>query len=473
MPNDSPSAPSALGTASIIHQPSNPARWGALAVLAGFTLAALGEPPVGGGGHDAPQPKPEAPGVAPAFPMPEGLGDDPSVWPNTASYRNSDDWLWRHHDAIREMRPRVVVLNFANDTDEAKFRGHADAVAAGFAEATRHKGYENPDATPFIRFQIIKAIDLRDEPAKVEPVRRTSSRMPVKKDLRPGEPAIDYAALFSDEFAPSLGFEDPRTPGRFMNLAELVNAGWVHEVWFYAIHDAGDPWPGLETCEMKQFYDDACLPIAGKHGQAGNGQDRSMPWIGRSVRVAFFNPHRGPGCSLENYGHTMEWLANSRSIGYYRDYFYEFADFELDRTHGLPIGSFYRTSYDRRSGDRIDFPKPDRLELTYRGKKHEAEPFITTGGSAHFPPGARWHYDLDSPYTVLTTVETYRTRATPTDADEAREFSREKFLRYKDVAPDCMGQWVVYWFQSMPGLGNAARDREGRPMKNWWPFLYY
>lgn len=406
-------------------------------------------------------------------PAPEGLGDDPQVWPNAASFRNSDEWLWRNHDRLREMRPRVVVLNFANDVDEAGIRAHADGVAAAFAEATRYHGYADPEATAFMRYQILKVVDLRDESARDEPERKTSSRMPVKRDLRPGEPLLDYGALFSDAFAPHLGFEDPRSPGRFLNLSELVNAGWVHELWFYAIHDPGDRWPGNETCEFKQYYDENCVPIEGRYGPAGNGHDRTMPWIGRSFRIAFFNPHRGPGCSMENFGHTMEWIANSSSILYYRKYFYEFADFDLDTRHGLPFNSFYRTSYSRDSGDEIFFPKPDRLEVRYRGVMHVVDPFIVTGGSAHFPPGARWHYDLESPYTVLTTVETYRTRASPEDKDEAREFSREKFLRYKDVAPDCMGQWIVFWFQSMPGLDNKSLDAEGRPMKNWWPFLFY
>jgi hypothetical protein len=25
----------------------------------------------------------------------------------------------------------------------------------------------------------------------------------------------------------------------------------------------------------------------------------------------------------------------------------------------------------------------------------------------------------------------------------------------------------------MPGLDNTALDDDGRPMKNWWPFLFY
>jgi hypothetical protein len=327
-------------------------------------------------------------------------------------------------------------------------------------------------AKPFIQYEISKIVDLRDDAARKEPKRQTSRRMPVKKDGSPDEPQIDYGALFSDEFAPNLGFEDPRARGRFLNLRELVNAGWVHELWFYAIHDAGDRWPGNETCEMKQFYDERCRPIAGRHGSAGNGEDRSMPWIGRSFRIAFFNPHRGPGCAMENFAHTLEWIANSYSIAYYRKYFFEFADFQLTQ-RGLPFDSFYETSYDRESGDKLDYPKPSRLEIVWRGKTYSVDPFVTTGGSAHFPPGARWHYDLDSPYTALTTLETFRTRKSPSEKDAPREFDRGKFARYSSVAPDCMGPWLVYWFQSMPGLENTSIDADGKPMKNWWPFLFY
>lgn len=408
-----------------------------------------------------------------ALPAPPGLGDDPAIWPNTASRSNSDEWLWRNHDTIKEMRPRVLVINFANDADEARVQEHAAGVVKGFKEATRHHGYENPDAPSFINYEIVKIIDMRDETAKTAPVRKTSSLMPVKQDHRRGEPLLDYTALFSDEFAPNLGFADPRQEGRFLSLRELADAGWVHELWFYAIHDPGDDWPGNETCESKQYYDMECRPIEGKHGPAGNGHDRSMPWIGRSFRVAFFNPHRGPGCSMENYGHTMEWMATTKSVAYYHKYFLEFANFDLDKRYGLPFGSFYRTSYQREAGDLIEYPRPDRLEVQRRGKTHVLDPFITGGGSAHFPPGARWHYDLESPATVLTTLETYRTRAKPEGTDEAREFTREKFARYKQTAPDCMGPWIVYWFQSMPGLGNKSIDDEGKPMKNWWPFLFY
>ena len=40
---------------------------------------------------------------------------DLTVWPNRTSRSNSDPWLVEHHDQIKRMRPRVVLINFSNE----------------------------------------------------------------------------------------------------------------------------------------------------------------------------------------------------------------------------------------------------------------------------------------------------------------------------------------------------------------------
>ena len=57
--------------------------------------------------------------------------------------------------------------------------------------------------------------------------------------------------------------------------------------------------------------------------------------------------------------------------------------------------------------------------------------------------------------------------------DRAGPFSSAVLLRNRDLAPDCMGAWLVYWRQNMPGMNNRSKDDAGKPMKNWWPFLFY
>jgi hypothetical protein len=44
---------------------------------------------------------------------------------------------------------------------------------------------------------------------------------------------------------------------------------------------------------------------------------------------------------------------------------------------------------------------------------------------------------------------------------------------YERKFPDCDGGWQTYMRQSIPGLGNRAFAEDGKPMKNWWPFLFY
>jgi len=409
--------------------------------------------------------------AVPAQVMPDNLPDDLTVWPNKVSCRNSDDWLWQNHDRLRKMRPRVLVLNFANDVSMEDIRKHAEGVIRASAEATRYHGYRNPAAPAFIEYEVARYVDLRDRQGPDAGKRKTSSLLPRKKDRRGDEALCDYGAFFSDDFAPHLGFRDPRDPQRCLNLRELVDFGFVHEMWFYAIHDRGDEWPGRETCEYKQFYDEHCRPIRDRHGQAGNGADRTMPWIGRSFRIAFFNPHRGVGCAMENFGHTLEWMATTGSIAYFSKYFIEYAELDFERRFGVPFNELYRT--DPGVADSIAYPGKTALVVKIGDKQHRIEPYIARGGSVHFPPGARHHYDLDSPCTVLSTIENYRLRNGPDGQDLATEFNIRLIEAVGDVAPDCMGKWMVFWRQCMPGLDNACVDDDGQPMKNWWPFLFY
>ena len=404
-------------------------------------------------------------------PVPPDLAGDVTIWPNKVSYRNSDDWLWQNHEKIRKMRPRVLVLNFANDVDMDNIRKHVVGVTRATAEATRYHGFKDPSAPAFIEYEVAKYLDLRDKQGPKVGQRTTSGLLPVKEDRKRHEALCDYAGFYTDEFAKHLGFRDPRDHSRYLNLHELINFGFVHELWFYAIHDPGNQWPGRETCEYKQFYDENCRPIKGKHGQAGNGADRTMPWSGRSFRIAFFNPHRGIGCAMENFGHTLEWMATTGSIAYYRKYFLEFAELDFDKRFGVPFNELYRT--DPRVKDSITYPTETSMVVKIKDKTHKIDPYIAIGGSVHFPPGARHHYDLSSPYTILSTIENYRLRNGPDGRDLAKEFNIKMIEAIGNVAPDCMGNWMVFWRQCMPGLDNGAVADDGKPMKNWWVFLFY
>jgi hypothetical protein len=260
---------------------------------------------------------------------------------------------------------------------------------------------------------------------------------------------------------------DPDRPGRFLPLAELVDRGAVHEVWFFT--EATPDLKCFECVELKPVYDEHFRRLPGRPVQAGNGGDPDQRWIGRSLRINNMNPDRGIGCAMENLGHSLEGMANARAIPYFTRYFHEFAGHDLDRRYALPFPSFYRLW----GTNAIEYPDPGTAVVRLAGREYRLESYLAYGGNAHFPPNARRHYDLDNPDPVLSTIEDWRIGSGPEGKDRAQPWTPKAFEPYRSLAPDCMGAWLVYWRQNMPGLDNRQKDDAGRPMKNWWPFLFY
>jgi hypothetical protein len=358
------------------------------------------------------------------------------VWPNAESAANSDPWLVAHHDALTLMRPRVLGVNFVHGLSEAHARGHLEALSAALRESSRWMGHRDPAAPAFLEYELVGVEDLTEPAGRVD---RNSARFPRAAD----GVGLDYAALYD-----------------LLPLADLVERGEINEVWLLADHtERSAPW---ETVEVKQAYDAALRP-AGVAFDAGNSGPHSAPWIGRSLRILFVNFARGTGCAMESLGHSLERMATCGALPYYERYFREFAMLDLDRRYGLPFESLYL-----KGPHPVDYPTPTTLRYRAGWRRRTVEDYVPAGGNVHFMPNGRFDYDLDNPDPVLSTIESWRA-----PDEQPRPWSPAVLDRYRDLAPDCMGRWVVYWRQSMPGLGNTARDDDGRPMKNWWPFLFY
>jgi len=255
---------------------------------------------------------------------------------------------------------------------------------------------------------------------------------------------LDYARLYA-----------------MIDLQARVERGEVHEVWLLADHtDHTWPW---ETVEVKAAYDERFTPTGRFARFAGNSGEHNAPWLGRSVRTLFVNHARGVGCAMESLGHSLEWMATCGAIPYYERYFREYAMLDLDRRYGLPFESLYL-----KGPHNVEYPTPTTLQYRRGWRKHRLEDYVPAGGNVHFMPNGRFDYDLAGAGPVLSTIETWRQ-----PGSQARPWTPAVLDRYRDVAPDCMGRWVVYWRQNMPGLDNTALDDAGRAMKNWWPFLFY
>lgn len=387
---------------------------------------------------------------------------DTHVWPNKTSFANSDPWIVANHDGIRRMRPRLLVINLSNQTTMEQVKRQTEQLIAALAESSRYHGYQDTSAPVFLQYQVFKYVDLRDPGA----TKGNSSRSPYKKDAGPKDMNCDYGAFFNDTFAGYFGVRDPKNPGRYYRLDELVNAGYVHEVWFFAA--ATGDLRCLECIELKPAYDERFRRKPGDIREAGNGGDPDRKWTGRSLRINNLNPDRGIGCAMENLGHCLEGMANADVIPYYTKYFREYAGLDLDARYKFPFSSFYALDYGKKV---IDYPDDKTAVVTYQGKDYRLENYHVNGGNVHFPPNGRMDYDLVSDRPVSCCIEEWRTG--PKGESSYRDFTIAAFAPYRAVAPDCMGAWVVYWRQNMPGLNNRQKDDVGKPMKNWWPFLFY
>ena len=397
------------------------------------------------------------------YSTPEDDPDDLSVWPNKTSRSNSDAWLAENHDKIRLMQPRLLVINFSNEKDNDYLLGMLGKIIAAVAESSRYHGYKNPDAPAFLNYRVFKYVDLRDTDKK----EGNSSKVPFKIGQKSGF-NIEYNRFFGNEFAKYYGVEDVKTKGKYLRLDELVDRGYVHEVWFFAEHlrDFG----AFEVVELKPVYDNQFKKVDNKYVQAGNGGDPDQKWTGRSVRIAFINPSRGIGCFMESLSHGIEGMANSGAIPYFTKYFREFAGFNLRSEYPqFKYSSFYALG----PNDRIDYPDPKTAIIKIGNSVIVLSNYMARGGNVHFPPNGRFHYDLSNTQKVMSTIEDWRIGSAPDGKDVATEWSIEAFKKYRDFAPDCMGPWLIYWRQNFPGLNNRQKDDEGKPMKNWWVFLFY
>ncbi len=179
-----------------------------------------------------------------------------------------------------------------------------------------------------------------------------------------------------------------------------------------------------------------------------------------------------PGCAMESDSHGMEQTSNRGHIPYWSQYFDRFANTDLNDRYDTPFQSWYAVCPGDNPGACLSYPSATSIE--YCGGSHSGAipDYNPVCGNVHFPPNARDHYDQVSPVTVNTSCRSFHMR-NDNGSDLVEPFDSSAFSMYNDLYPDCMGGWLVWWRQNMPGLENKALDDEGRPMLNWWPFMFY
>jgi len=395
-----------------------------------------------------------------------GVGGASLEWPNQESFATSDPWIVEHHDELTVMRPRILALNFVNAKTNDQMLEHLGEIVAAIREATRPHGYTDAAAAPFLEYEIAYAVDLRDRTPPPNWPYRNSTLYP-REEPPEGSWSFDYEKLFGTEMAALYGIVDPAS-GRPLTLCELSERGMAHEVWIYGDADVPDV-SAAEVLGLMPHYDAAFQRIDSTLDRcAGNGcfdvEDTIPPECTRTLRIGWVNNTRGVGCYLESLSHGIETIGGGDFIPYWKPYFRELAGFDLDTRYGLPFASWYACT----AGDCLTYPTESSVVWKVGTQTGTIDPYVAVCGSAHFPPNARTHYDIDHREPVQATCESYRQSGGLPKPTSSRDW-----MRYAPIAGDCTGPWIIYWWQSFPGIDRVAITDDRAPMKNWWPFLFY
>ncbi len=102
-------------------------------------------------------------------------------------------------------------------------------------------------------------------------------------------------------------------------------------------------------------------------------------------------------------------------------------------------------------------------------------PFRQGCGTVDFPPNARFRWDFDNQVAdeaVDARCQGYGLGDGPDGEDHYDPYALDTSGGLEGPF-NCAPAWQMHWRQSIPSYRNAAFDIEGRPMKNWWTFLFY
>jgi hypothetical protein len=386
------------------------------------------------------------------------------VWPNEMSKANSDPWLSKNHDAITQLRPRVLVIDL-EATPEAQAMTLVDKHIAALKEASSFHKYKDPNAQPAVVYQLVKIAH-------------------ATKGSR-----IDYNAWNTQAFADAnLQLKDPADPGGSnLTLCGLFEKGVINEVWCMA---SSDPKCG-ETQEYKQVYDANGNPLANRFASVSNGDNISSLGCKVSARITDFNSGRGTGCHQHALGHAWERYLDSNAVPALGKQAKRFLNWDLNTRASAPFSNFYSAcnSNSMQLTDCISWASNIHAKSGPSASKSFDIADMSGGcGNAHFYANTTgtYSYDANMPDPeVLTSCENYGLHNGPDGKDLTTPYTNAMtdtlYGRSARNCPagqpacddDCGGHGTTYLYQNFPGPGTTAKSDDGTPMRNWWVYLFY
>lgn len=208
------------------------------------------------------------------------------------------------------------------------------------------------------------------------------------------------------------------------HLCDLIQRGAVDEVWFWEGGQGGVPEWASNGPEWEYVL------------------NTGMPDCGRQTALMVFNNTRELDVALHSLGHRFEW-----TMRVYRPCDFTSATWPWN---GPSAGC--------RDGSASD-------ATGFVARPFDGNGFVGACGDVHWPPNLRRGVGADYDY------------ANPAEERSiCPDWGRDGQARETVVSCRTWGctqfGYMVWWMQNIPGVGNDNRDAAGRPMPNWWAYLF-
>lgn len=331
-----------------------------------------------------------------------------------------------NHDESKGPSSYWQFLNPTLDKTKTKVKDDHVLTKKAIEYGTRFRDYGTGTVNPYIRIEVIKYINVYE-----------LDLMPWVNNLK----TPDYRKLFDK-----------------LNIRDLVNNKGVKEIWMTIFPK--DAYPSIQNSSFNDpttFYNmnesNMSSPTSGDISNSHFNQN-DLP-IYNSTYVVYGNSgHRGVGENLHNRGHQIEaqlryidktrtGINNRKAL--FDDAFIGCGNSSKDNYQWLPFGRV---------------------------------------GMTHFPPNTSVDYDYNNKNSVLSDIANWKPSGGERKLVNADTWLSVKYnfdMTSRDVNfnanydTDPQTKWLLYWFQSIPGLNNNIDYTSGNStfkISNWWDIFY-
>lgn len=299
------------------------------------------------------------------------------------------------------------------DSVEQRVLDYSRRKKMALEQGSRYHGFMNSPAQPSLGYRIVEHIIVYD---LLPPGNRSVPAIP-------GNPRFpDLFKVFAD-----------------LNLAQLINARGVREIWLSESGFDGN-FPSYDplihkTGDMRAMFEsNMSSPTTGDISNSFRWGD-DLPVLNHTYVVYGMNFRRSQAEAIHNVGHQLEAM--------------------LSHAAWLQDGS------------------TDLFWKKFVGQNAQGEFITGRAGWTHMPPNTTGNYDYLNPTLVAADIEDWRPDGT--GAKKMVNVNTWGGLTYPWPGGGGFGQqaetqWYTYWMQNFPGRGNQIPHGAGW-MTNWWAFV--